>query len=251
MKKIAFTTLGCRFNQHETEEMEQSLRGVLQVVPFTMDADIYVINTCTVTGKSDHKCRQVIRNTAIRAPNSKLVVTGCYAETKGDELGKMAGVSLVVGNLAKSNILGSLKELYQNAPEKSRPFQGGEGDLPDAFPVGVIRNSSRRTSAYLKVQTGCDMACSYCIVSVARGKGQSNPVLNVKKGVEELVRVGVNEIVLTGINLGCYGQGSGVTLGAVERFPVKSIDLVEISPAVIEGSRFFSPFNHRSLDDPR
>jgi threonylcarbamoyladenosine tRNA methylthiotransferase MtaB len=191
--RIAFTTLGCKINQYETDLLRQDLaaRGNT-IVPFDGEADVYVINTCSVTAKSDMQCRQTIRSAVRRGAGAKVVVTGCYAETRPDEIRNIPGVNLIVGNRDKSGIADHLMLSASAAPEQERDSSH-------------VRAVSGRTRAFLKIQDGCDNRCSYCIVPLARGGSRSSAPSAVVKEFDRLARVGCPEIVLTGIHIGTYG----------------------------------------------
>ncbi|HEX9113096.1 MAG TPA: MiaB/RimO family radical SAM methylthiotransferase, partial [Nitrospirota bacterium] len=192
--RIAFTTLGCKINQYETDLLRQDLsaRGNT-IVPFDAEADIYVINTCSVTAKSDMQCRQTIRAAVRRgAGAAKVVVTGCYAETRPDEIRNIPGVNLVVGNRDKSGIA-------------DHPLLSGPEAMGRDRDSSQLRAVSGRTRAFLKIQDGCDNHCSYCIVPLARGGSRSYAPSAVMREFDQLVREGCPEIVLTGIHIGTYG----------------------------------------------
>jgi threonylcarbamoyladenosine tRNA methylthiotransferase MtaB len=192
--RIAFTTLGCKINQYETDLLRQDLaaRGNT-IVPFDAEADIYVINTCSVTAKSDMQCRQTIRSAVRRGVGAaKVVVTGCYAETRPDEIRNIPGVNLVVGNRDKSGIA-------------DHPLLAGPEVVEQGRDSSQLRAVSGRTRAFLKIQDGCDNHCSYCIVPLARGGSRSCAPSAVMNEFDRLVREGSAEIVLTGIHIGTYG----------------------------------------------
>ena len=191
--RIAFETLGCKINQYETDLLRQDLaaRGST-IVPFDAEADVYVINTCSVTAKSDIQCRQTIRSAVRRGFGAKVVVTGCYAETRPDEIRNIPGVNLVIGNRDKLNIADHLMPPATSAREHDR----------DSLPMRAVPG---RTRAFLKIQDGCDNRCSYCIVPLARGGSRSAAPSAVMKEFDRLVREGSPEIVLTGIHIGTYG----------------------------------------------
>lgn len=187
--RIAFNTLGCKINQYETDALLRNLTAQgNSIVPFEEDADIYIINTCTVTAKTDYRCRQVIRSAVRRAKGAQVIVTGCYAETRPDEIRQIAGVDLVIGNGQKMTIPDRLlKASFNPGP---------------AQPQSMVR---RRTRGFLKIQDGCDNGCSYCIVPLARGKPRSTPWETVISEFEGLVTAGCPEVVLSGIHIGKYG----------------------------------------------
>jgi threonylcarbamoyladenosine tRNA methylthiotransferase MtaB len=195
--RIAFATLGCKINQYETDLLRQDLLSQGNaVVPFEGEADVYIINTCSVTAKSDAQCRRMIKAAVSRGQGARVVVTGCYAETRPGELQDIPGVDLVIGNENKASIP---RRLLAFAPTTQ-----GRADSPaPGVPAASVRG---RTRGYLKIQTGCDNHCSYCIVPLARGGSRSASPAEVIKEFERLVGCGCPEIVLTGIHIGMYGN---------------------------------------------
>ena len=191
--RIAFTTLGCKINQYETDLLRQDLssRGNT-IVPFSEDADVYIINTCSVTAKSDTQCRQIIRSAARRGQGAKVIVTGCYAETRPDEIRGIQGVDSVFGNNEKSKI-----SQYVTSQAKEDPEQGRW-----QVPARAIKS---RTRGFLKIQDGCNNSCSYCIVPFARGRSRSADPTQLMLEFGRLVRGKSPEIVLSGIHIGTYG----------------------------------------------
>lgn len=192
--RIAFTTLGCKINQYETEHLQQDLqaRGNI-IVSFEDQADVYVINTCSVTAKSDYQCRQVIKAAVRRGGNARIVVTGCYASTRPGEVAGMPGVELVIPNSEKSTI--PLRIMQQTS--------GTDALLPE---LPIQKSCSGRTRAFLKIQDGCDNQCSYCIVPLARGSSRSVPPGSVIREFEGLIKDAYPEVVLSGIHIGTYGR---------------------------------------------
>jgi threonylcarbamoyladenosine tRNA methylthiotransferase MtaB len=194
--RIAFTTLGCKINQYETDLMRQDLLSKGNtIVPFDAEADVYIINTCSVTAKSDYQCRQVIRSAVRRGQGAKVVVTGCYAETRPEELKSIAGVELVIGNRDKATIPDRIM--------KEASVSGGGIPSNGSVPLKALQG---RTRGFLKIQDGCDNRCSYCIVPLARGDSRSAELSDVVKEFERLVQAGCPEVVLTGIHIGTYGS---------------------------------------------
>ena len=191
--RIAFTTFGCKINQYETDLLRQDFetRGDT-IVPFDAEADVYIINTCSVTAKSDYQCRQTIKSTIRRGGGAKVVVTGCYATTQPGEIRKIPGVDLVFDNRDKSKI-----------PEQvMTTLDSGGSVITSNAPVTSVR---RRTRGFLKIQDGCNNRCSYCIVPLARGNSRSVSPTDVIREFDRLVADGCPEIVLTGIHIGTYG----------------------------------------------
>jgi len=192
MYSFAVHTLGCKVNQYETEVMTKDLLECgFELVDFSQRADVYVINTCTVTGKSDHKSRKYITKALRKNPGAIVAVTGCYAERVKEELKSTSGIDLVLGNHSKDKIA-------ERIAQKLQIEQHRQGILPHA--------QHFHTRALVKVQDGCDNFCSYCIVPYVRGAPRSRPLKEVRAEISALVQSGVKEVVLTGINLGKYGQ---------------------------------------------
>ena len=190
--RIAFTTLGCKINQYETDAMRKAAAAEGNaIVPFESEADVYVINTCSVTAKSDYQCRQTIRAAVHRREGARVIVTGCYAETRPQEVRSIPGVSLVLGNNEKANIT-----RYVSDP----------GQIDVARMSGDHAAVSERTRGVLKIQDGCDSRCSYCIVPQARGGSRSVPRDEVVQQFEQAVDAGCPEVVLSGIHIGRYGS---------------------------------------------
>ncbi len=190
--RIAFATLGCKINQYETDLLRQDiLSNGNTIVSFDDNADVYVINTCSVTAKSDSQSRQIIRAAVRRGQGAKVIVTGCYAETKPEEIRKIPGVTLVCGNSGKSAIACQI-----GTSSDPREHNGV---------VPVLKPVKDRTRGFLKIQDGCDNHCSYCIVPSARGRSRSVAPSAVIAEFERLVQDGCREIVLSGIHIGTYG----------------------------------------------
>ncbi|BDV44092.1 tRNA (N(6)-L-threonylcarbamoyladenosine(37)-C(2))-methylthiotran sferase MtaB [Geotalea uraniireducens] len=200
MEKVAITTLGCKINQFESAAICESLdREGFQLVPFEEAADIYVINTCTVTARTDAESRRLVRRALRRNPAARVVVTGCYAQVAPEELSVLPGVTLVVGNSEKRGLVELLKE--------ASPAQVHVTDISrERTAAGLILESfAEHTRAFLQVQNGCDAFCSYCIVPYARGRNRSVPPDEALAGVRSFAGRGFQEVVLTGIHLGSYG----------------------------------------------
>lgn len=204
--RVAFYTFGCKLNQFETMAMSESLKGTsCDVVEFEEKAAVYVINTCTVTEKTDTHCRRLIRKTARENPDSAIVVTGCYAQRDPDRLLSLPGVRLVLGNPNKMLLAGKLEDL-QTKESVVDPPCGGE-DHGGRFPL--ISSFGDYTRAFIKIQEGCDNRCSYCVVRNVRGPNRSEEEAGVIRQVRKLARAGYREIVLTGIHLGSWGVDTG------------------------------------------
>ncbi len=201
MQKVAITTLGCKTNQFESAAMAEALgRDGFQVVSFEDEADIYVINTCTVTARTDAESRRLIRRARNRRPEAKIVVTGCYAQMAFDRLREMEGVQLILGNTEKKGIA----ELVREIGEEQRVLVSDISLERQAAGVS-LESFAEHTRAFLQVQTGCDAFCSYCIVPYARGRSRSVPFEEALDGIRTFAGKGFKEVVLTGIHLGGYG----------------------------------------------
>ncbi|HRF26310.1 MAG TPA: tRNA (N(6)-L-threonylcarbamoyladenosine(37)-C(2))-methylthiotransferase MtaB [Ferruginibacter sp.] len=261
-KTVALHTLGCKLNFSETTSLGRMLEndGFVQK-PFEEVADVYVINTCSVTDNADKECRQLVRRIQRQAPEAMVVVTGCYAQLKPAEIASIPGVNLVLGAAEKFNISQHLKELTKNDAGKICSC-----DIEDVNTFTATHSIHERTRIFLKVQDGCDYTCSFCTIPMARGKSRSDSISNVLANVEEIAKGGAKEIVLTGINLGDFGKGlaggkkreeSFFELiqaldeqGAVERFRISSIEPNLLSNDMIEwvaNSRHFMPHFHIPL----
>jgi threonylcarbamoyladenosine tRNA methylthiotransferase MtaB len=257
-KKIAITTLGCKINQFESAAMTQALeQDGFSIVPFSELADIYLINSCTVTAKTDAESRRLIRRATRLNPEARVVVTGCYAQMSGNELLEMPGVHLILGNSEKRDIVGFLKEI---------------GDQPRAVVTDIslqksgesapLESFAEHTRAFLQVQNGCDARCAYCIVPYARGASRSVAPEEALEGMVSFAAKGFKEIVLTGIHLGGYGLDLnpptdllGLLKLAEARVPVNrlrigSVEPTEVSPeliAFLAASRMVCPHLHLPL----
>lgn len=202
-KRLATVTLGCKVNQYDTDSVvTQFLEAGYKVVDFNEEADVYLINTCTVTNLGDRKSRQMIRRAAKRNPQGKIVVMGCLAQTTPEEVAALEGVTLVVGTQGRGRILEEIEALErgEQASLVDDIFQINDfEDLP-------ALDFSGRTRATLKIQDGCNQFCTYCRVPFARGRSRSRERESVLAQVEKLVAEGYGEIVLTGIHLGLYGE---------------------------------------------
>ena len=202
-KTVALHTLGCKLNFSETTSMSRMLEneGFIKK-DFDEVADLYVINTCSVTDNADKECRQIVRKIKRKAPDSMVVITGCYAQLKPKEIAQIPGVNLVLGAAEKFNITSHLKDLSNTDEGKICSC-----DIEDVNIFIPTYSLKERTRIFLKVQDGCDYNCSFCTIPMARGKSRSDSIENVLENIKEISKGGAKEIVLTGINLGDFGKG--------------------------------------------
>ena len=203
IKKVAFYTLGCKLNFSETSTISRNFqRNNYKIVSASKKADIYVINTCSVTQNADNKFKSVVRKMNRLNPNAFIVAIGCYAQLKPNELSDVKGVDLVLGANEKFNILDYIGDLSKN---KHPNIYSCDITSVDSYISSYSSND--RTRAFLKVQDGCDYKCTYCTIPLARGISRSDTLENIKNNVETIASEGVKEIVLTGVNIGDYGKG--------------------------------------------
>lgn len=244
---IAFHTLGCKVNQYETEAMKEQFKSKgFDIAPEDSFADVYIINTCTVTNMADRKSRQFIRRALRMNPKALIAVTGCYAQTDPAEVASIEGVNLVIGNNEKHDIAHYIEErLHFAKSETSRP-KGAEisaaafDEMTEYHSSGVIHAMDSRTRAYIKIEEGCDRFCSYCIIPYARGRVRSRTRDEIVEEVRELINAGFVEIVLTGINTALYGKDTEsesleTLLTAIEKIPGDfRVRLSSLEPTVVD-----------------
>lgn len=260
-RTVALHTLGCKLNYSETSAIERLLcNDGFEKREFTEKADVYVINTCSVTDNADKECRQLVRRVQRQSPSAMVVVVGCYAQLKPKEIAEIPGVDLVLGAAEKFNIASHLKELTHG---ESAKICSCEIEDLQGFHSSFSLND--RTRTFLKVQDGCDYNCSFCTIPMARGRSRSNSLKNVLTEIQKIKNEGVREIVLTGINLGDYGKdGTGTKTGdnffellkeievtnGVERYRISSIEpnlLTEDIINLVAGSSKMMPHFHIPL----
>lgn len=206
--KVAFHTLGCKVNQYETESIKQAfLRRGAEIVDENLPADVYIINTCTVTNIADRKSRQYIRRIKSKNPDAVMVATGCYVQVAAEEIEDMEEIDLVVGNNLKSLICDKVYEFIISKDSCARKdvLSYHEMSLYENMDIPVSRDLSK-VRAYIKIQEGCNRFCSYCIIPYARGGVRSRNIDEIVDEAEDLIKNGFKEIVLTGINTALYGE---------------------------------------------
>lgn len=242
MKTAAFYTLGCKVNQYETEAIaEQFTSKGYEIRDFSEPADVYVINTCSVTAMSDRKSRQIIRRAKKQNPHSTVIVTGCYAQVAPDEVLKIDGVNLVIGTNEKSRIVAEAEKLTEAAKSVCVHDISHTHDFEEM----AVSGYSSMTRAYIKIQEGCNQFCSYCIIPYARGPIRSRNPKAVVEEAKRLVADGFTEIILVGIHIASYGLDRKDTsladiileinkLSGIKRIRLSSIEPMTLSPAFIE-----------------
>lgn len=209
MKTAKLITMGCKVNQYDTQSMRESLvRNGYTVVDEAQPADLYLINTCTVTNAADQKARQAIRRAIRQNPNADVLVTGCYAESDRKAIEKIQGVTFVFGNREKADFQTYLDKLHAETPLQIQPIQHDAIREHARFSSGVS-NSGKRTRALIKVQDGCSAFCTYCIIPYVRGRMTSRPLSEIVDEAHRIADSGIKEIVITGVHLGAYGQDTG------------------------------------------
>jgi len=255
-RKVAFATLGCKLNYAETSAIARKFAEEgYHRTPFSQKADIYVINTCTVTQAADKKCRNLISKALRNKPGAIVAVVGCYAQLRSKELAGLGNVDIVLGTKEKFDILRYLKEFEANRQSIIQTCTIEQ--VNEFMPASSI---SDRTRAFLKIQDGCDYKCSYCTVPLARGRSRNEPVSEIVNQVNDLTRNGIREIVLTGVNIGDFGKSTGETFfylireldktTAEVRFRISSIEPNLLTDEIIDfiaSSNHFVPHFHIPL----
>ncbi len=274
-KKIAFQTLGCKLNYAETSTYERGfIREGLEVVPWTDQADVYLINTCTVTEHSEKKARNIIRKMHRVSPDAKIIVTGCYAELRREEIEKIEGVAMVVGAKEKPALVEKTMKLLSSEEASHTtvlPLAEQQEEKPDtkhldkkeeALAIQALKSqmaeeyneisknmlpaysSGERTRSFLKVQDGCNNFCAYCTIPYARGRSRNLPICELVKQAEAIASEGIKEIVITGINTGDFGRSTGETfldllkaldqVEGIERYRISSIEPNLITQEIVD-----------------
>jgi threonylcarbamoyladenosine tRNA methylthiotransferase MtaB len=260
MKKVAFYTLGCKLNFSETSSIGRLFTDAgYAVVDFTAGADVYVINTCSVTDHADKKCRKVVKEALKYSPNAYVTIVGCYAQLKPTEIAEIEGVDMVLGAAEKFRIVEFISDLTKNpkAVVHQQNIEKVNHNFVAAYSIGD------RTRTFLKVQDGCDYPCTYCTIPLARGGSRSDTIENVVNRATQIAASGVKEIVLTGVNLGDFGIREGQRedkffdlvkaldeVDGIERIRISSIEPNLLSNEIIEfvaTSKRFVPHFHIPL----
>jgi len=260
MKKVAFYTLGCKLNFSETSTIGRLFTDAgYAVVDFTAGADVYVINTCSVTDHADKKCRKVVKEALKYAPNAYITIVGCYAQLKPTEIAEIEGVDMVLGAAEKFRIVEFITDLTKQpkAIVHQQNIEKVNHNFIAAYSIGD------RTRTFLKVQDGCDYPCTYCTIPLARGGSRSDTIENVLNRARQIAESGVKEIVLTGVNLGDFGIRNGERedkffdlvkaldeVDGIERIRISSIEPNLLSNEIINfvaTSKRFVPHFHIPL----
>lgn len=256
MPRVSFYTLGCKLNYAETSTLARDFETEgYQVVPFEEAADVTVINTCTVTSEADRKCRQTIRRALRANPEAFVVVTGCYAQLQPEEIAAIEGVDAVLGAQEKFRLFRLIE-----AFDKRERTQVAVSCIDEVTAFGPAYSSGERTRAFLKVQDGCDYTCAFCTIPRARGRSRSQGLEATLAQAHEVARQGYREVVLTGVNIGLYGQDHGTSfyelvraldrVEGIERFRISSIEPNLLTDEIIDfvaGSERFQPHFHIPL----
>ncbi|MCX6276205.1 MAG: radical SAM protein, partial [Bacteroidetes bacterium] len=253
---VAFHTLGCKLNFAESSTIGRQLKDAgFSKVDFADAADVYVINTCSVTENADRECRAVVRKATKLNPDAFIAVIGCYAQLKPEEIAQMEGVDLVLGATEKFNLPVYLKQISKKVRTEIHSC-----DVDTAGTFISSYSTGDRTRAFLKVQDGCDYSCSYCTIPLARGISRSDTIENVVLQAHKIGTQGIREIVLTGVNIGDFKTEKGENffslikkldkVDGIDRFRISSIEPNLLTDEIIEfvaGSNKFVPHFHIPL----
>lgn len=258
-RKVAFYTLGCKLNYSETSAIGRQFKQAdYEVVNFTDQADVYVINTCSVTENADRKCKKVVKEALKISPAAYVAIVGCYAQLKPQEISEIEGVDMVLGAAEKFQLVQHITDLTKNpkAIIHNQPVKEANQFIP-SYSFGD------RTRTFLKVQDGCDYSCSFCTIPMARGASRSDTISNVIRQAHEIALSNVKEIVLTGVNLGDFGLVDGIRqykfidlikaldeVNGIDRIRISSIEpnlLTDEIIAFVAASKRFVPHFHIPL----
>lgn len=259
MKKVAFYTLGCKLNFSESSSIARLFEdNGYQRVEFTKEADVYVINTCSVTENADKKCKKVVKEAKKHSPNSFIAIIGCYAQLKPQEIAQIQGVNAVLGASEKFKLIELLGDF-----DTQKETQVLAQEIKEANTFNTAFSLNDRTRTFLKVQDGCNYNCSFCTIPLARGKSRSDTIENIIKAAKEIAKTNVREVVLTGVNIGDFGIIEGKReerfadlvyalddIEGIDRFRISSIEPNLLSNEIIEfvsRSKRFVPHFHIPL----
>ena len=255
-KRVAFHTLGCKLNFSETATISRDfICHGFEKVDYRDEADIYILNTCSVTENADKEARKLIRQAKRRNPESSVAVIGCYAQLKPNDIAAITGVDMVLGAQEKFNLLNHLDTIDHNGGTKVI-----QSEIDHVHKFTPSYSSGERTRAFLKVQDGCDYTCSFCTIPLARGKSRSDSIENTMKVAKEVAQTDTRELVLTGVNIGDFGKGTSETffdliqqldtLDGIDRIRISSIEPNLFTDEIIEfcaTSQKFMPHFHVPL----
>ena len=235
LETVAFITLGCKVNQYETNAMEQQfINNNYKIVKNTQKADIYVINTCTVTNIAERKSRQMIRRAKQKNKNALIVVCGCYAVVAKEELESIKEIDLIINSNQKKEIVNIIKDFYNKKIEETNNYNDDE-----FIEFGSV-TYTEKNRAVIKVQDGCNMFCTYCIIPYARGKIRSRKIENIVKEVKDIAKQGIKEVVITGIHVSSYGKDFEEKIGLIDLLEeinkiegIERIRLSSLEPTII------------------
>lgn len=257
MKKVAFYTLGCKLNFSETSSISRIFTDAgYNKVDFHEQADVYVINTCSVTDHADKKCRKVVKEALKHSPDAYIAIIGCYAQLKPKEIAEIPGVDIVLGAAEKFSLLDYIGE----AKKKQGKAEVYQKEIENTVDFVSSFSYGDRTRTFLKVQDGCDYSCTFCTIPLARGASRSDTVENVVKNAQSIAASGVKEIVLTGVNIGDFGEKGKYNffdlvkaldeVDGIDRIRISSIEPNLLSNEIIEfvaQSKRFVPHFHIPL----
>ena len=255
-REVAFYTLGCKLNFAETSTIERLFAGKgFRKVDFNSRADVYVINTCSVTSSAEKKCRNIISRAARKAPDAYIAVVGCYSQLKADQIALIPGVDIVLGSSEKFRIFDFAGNFEKNSEVAVHSCEiANESEFSPSYSI------SGRTRSFLKIQDGCDYFCTYCTIPLARGRSRSASIDEVVQQAKRIAHSGIREVVLTGVNIGDFGSRRQAGLfdllerlektEGVERFRISSVEPDLLSDEIIDlvaGSKKFAPHFHLPL----
>lgn len=256
MRKAALHNLGCKVNSYETDAMAQLLeKAGYEIVPFSEIADVYIVNTCSVTNMADRKSRQMLHKAKKQNPDAVVVATGCYVQTAVDKVKEDLAIDIIIGNNKKKEVVPILEEYFK---ENEKDFVIDINNTSEYEDL-EISTVTEHTRAHMKIQDGCNNFCSYCIIPYARGRIRSRKMDSIREEMVRLAEKGFKEIVLTGINLGCYSDGEKTLIDVIEmadeiegieRVRLGSLDPEVITPDFVERigkCRKICPHFHLSL----